>query len=160
MAQDKYGVSDCDECGRLIVVNMGMELCPECFVRQLEAYQRIEKVLAVMPDISPSELAKRARVSRSVITRLVKKKRIKLRSDDKPVHCHRCGAPMDEVGKFCEPCRAELMFQVKDAAATVQKKLSGRVHMRGRAHGVVRALTRKRSLFRGTEFGTKGKYSP
>ena len=160
MAQDDYKVSGCDECGRLISANMGMELCPECFVRQLEAYERIEKVLAVMPDITPSELSKRAEVSKSVINRLIKKKRIKLRSADKPVYCRRCGEPMDEVGKFCALCRRELMSQVEAAAATMRAKLGGKVDMTGRAHGVLRALTRKRALFRGSDFGTKGKYSP
>ena len=160
MAQDDYKISSCDECGRLILRDMGMQLCPECFVRQIDAYERIEKVLAVMPDITPSELSERAEVSKSVIDRLVRKKRIKLRSADEPVHCRRCGRQMDEVGKYCALCRKALMSQAEAAAEMLRKKFRGHVDMTGRAHGVLRALTRKRSLFRGSDFGTKGKYSP
>jgi len=160
MVQDDYKVSSCDECGRLILRDMGMQLCPECFVRQVDAYERIEKVLAVMPDITPSELSEQAQVSKSVIERLVRKKRIKLKSADEPVYCRRCGKPMDEVGKYCALCRRVLMSQAEVAAATMRAKLRGKVDMTGRAHGVLRALTRKRSLFRGPDFGTKGKYSP
>ena len=67
---------------------------------------------------------------------------------------------MDEVGKFCALCRRTLMAQAEAAAGTLQAKLRGKIDMTGRAHGVLRALTRKRSLFQGTDFGTKGKYSP
>ena len=160
MAQDNREVTTCDECGRLILANVGIELCPGCFARQLDAYKRIEKVLAETPDISASELSRQAEVSTSVIRRLARKKRIKLREEDEAVRCTRCGELMDEVGKFCATCRAELILQAKEAAATLKEKLRGKADVRGRSHGVVRALTRKRSLFRPVDYGTKGKYSP
>jgi predicted amidophosphoribosyltransferase len=160
MAQDSRKLANCDECGRLITADRGLELCLECFGRQLQAYKRIEKVLAETPDISVSELSRRANVSKSVIGRLARKGRIKLRSSDEPIHCARCGASMKEVGKFCAVCRAELMLEAKDAAATLKAKARERLDSAARAQGIVSALTRKRSIFRHVDYGTKGKYSP
>jgi len=160
MAQDNRSLANCDECGRLIVGGGGLELCPDCFARQLDAYKRIEKVLAETPDVSPSELARRADVSRSVIGRLVRKGRIKLQDADEALHCDRCGVPMDEVGKFCAVCRAQLLLEAKHATAALKAKARDRLESGGRAHGIVRALTRKRSVFRHTDYGTRGKYSP
>jgi len=160
MVEDKGSLGNCDECGRLIVGGGGLELCPDCFARQLDAYKRIEKVLAEVPDISPSELARRADVSRSVIGRLVRKGRIKLQGADEALRCDRCGAPMEEVGKFCSVCRAQLLLEAKEATAALKAKARDRVRSAGRAHGIVRALTRKRSIFRHVDYGTRGKYSP
>ncbi len=150
----------CDECGRAVLATAGLDLCPECFEAQVEAYERIEKVLAVTPDVSPSELSTRAQVKRSVIRRLARKGRIKLRQSDEAPRCQRCDKPMEEVGHFCAMCRVELMFLAKDAASELQDKAREEADMRSKAYGVMKALTKKRSLFRSTDFGTKGKYSP
>ena len=144
----------------LIAADKGLELCLDCFGRQLKAYKRIEKVLAETPDISPSELSRRANVSKSVIGRLARKGRIKLHGSDEPLHCRKCGAAMEEVGRFCAVCRAELLLEAKDAATTLKAKARERADGAARAQGIVRALTRKRSIFRHTDYGTKGKYSP
>ena len=160
MAQDDRKLANCDECGRLIPADRGLELCLDCFGRQLKAFKRIEEVLAETPDISPSELSRRANVSKSVISRLARKGRIKLRGSDEPLHCTRCGTAMEEVGRFCAVCRAELLLEAKDAAATLKAKARDRLDSAGRAQGIVRALTRKRSIFRHVDYGTKGKYSP
>jgi predicted amidophosphoribosyltransferase len=160
MAEDNNKIIGCDECGRAILAHEGLELCPECFAAQVEAYERIEKVLAIAPDVSPSELSSRAQVKRSVIKRLARRGRIKLRQSDETVHCQRCNKSMEEVGRFCARCRADLMFLAKDAASAIKDKVREQSAMRSRTYGVVKALTKKRSLFRSSDFGTKGKYSP
>jgi len=160
MAEDNNRIIACDECGRAILAHAGLELCPKCFAAQVEAYERIEKVLAIAPGLSPSELSTRAQVKRSVIKRLARRGRIKLKQSDEAVHCQRCDKPMDEVGRFCARCRADLMFLAKDAASSLKDKVHEQSAMRSRTYGVVKALTRKRSLFRSDNFGTKGKYSP
>jgi predicted amidophosphoribosyltransferase len=162
MTENNDKIIGCDECGRAVLATAGLDLCPECFAAQVEAYERIEKVLAVAPDISPSELSTQAQVNRSVIKRLARKGRIKLRQSDEAVHCQRCNELMDEVGRFCARCRAELMFLAKDAASALKDKVREQSAMRSRTYGVVKALTKKRSIFRSrsSDFGTKGKYSP
>jgi hypothetical protein len=52
------------------------------------------------------------------------------------------------------------MFLAKDAASALKDKVREQSAMKSRTYGVVEALTRKRSLFRSGNFGTKGKYSP
>jgi len=164
MAKANDKLANCDECGRAIIAIVGLDLCPECFAQQVRAYERIEQVLAETPTISVSELSRRAEVKRSIIARLARKGRIKLRDEVQSLRCERCNKPMEEVGRFCSVCRARLMFEAKDAATTLQGKMDYEPRfepgMRARAHGVVRALTRRRSIFRSIDYGTRGKYSP
>ena len=160
MAEEGKKIIGCDECGRAVLATAGLDLCPECFEAQVEAYERVEKVLAVTPEASPSELSTRAQVKRSVIRRLARKGRIKLKQSDEAPHCQRCNKPMEEVGRFCAMCRVELMFLAKDAASVLQERAREKADMRSKAQGGVAALRKKRSLFRSTDFGTRSKYSP
>ena len=122
MPENNNKIIGCDECGRAVLATAGLDLCPECFEAQVAAYERIEKVLAIAPDVSPSELSTRAQVKRSVIKRLARRGRIKLKQSDEAVHCQRCNKPMDEVGQFCARCRADLMFLARDAASAIKDK--------------------------------------
>jgi protein-arginine kinase activator protein McsA len=138
----------------MIAARPGVELCSECAERQREAYERVERVLAATPDISPAELAQRANVTRSVLKRLAKKGLIIMRPVEESRRCQRCGREMDGVDRFCGVCKTELLSQAKQAASSLQNRVPY-----GQA-GEARKTARKKPPSSPSDFGARGKYSP
>ena len=161
-------LGNCARCSKPIVKSKLTDLCRDCFEEQIDAYERIERVLEEEDSISVEEIAARANVSESLVKKLIQEGRIPTTLIVQTQPCKKCGGVVNGVGPYCSTCLFVVLNLVRDAADTVRAHVEKEHRRRQPLTGTPATLQEAMRLKRkkaalthsnGSPFAPRSKYS-
>ncbi len=106
---------NCAKCGKLIETNGFRSLCDECFVRDMQDFDRIRDFLYIHPRSKIFEVSNSLDIPVPVIKRYLREGRLEIVEKDQLfLKCEKCGKPI-RSGMYCDDCLKQVAHDYKSA---------------------------------------------
>lgn len=107
-------VKVCKSCRRMFQYIAGPELCPICYKKEEEAFQKVKTYLRENPGESLAETSRQTEVSMRLIEKFLREERLEVPLDSEiKLLCVRCGKRI-KTGVYCKECKNELTTQFNE----------------------------------------------
>lgn len=117
-------LANCPKCGDIYVVNNLRDICPKCYKKEEEEYEKVYQFIRKKQNrTAPMEqVVANTGVEKSLIYKWIKKGRIKLSQfPNLGYPCAKCGTQIRE-GKLCTSCLSSLQGDIKNLEVEEERK--------------------------------------